>query len=355
MKSPSGLARLTTRAGSVVDGAVLHVMERMMARASAPPPSDAGALLAALAEQYGRAEHFSDPDSYFVPPPPARMRASHVEDLPGGGALVDLSWPSTHVPFLPDYRDEFAGHEENLVAHARWWRSPRPRAAIVLLHGWGGGAWFLESRAFPIEYFRRLGLDVILFQLPFHGLRTPRGARSGELFPSPHVVRTNEAFAQAISDLRALRTWLFDQDVPKLGVSGMSLGGYTTALFASIVPDLAFAVPMIPAACFADLMWRNGERTPARKRAMAAGVTLPLLQAVFRVHAPLERPPLVAPERRFIIAGQGDRITPPDQAERLWNHWGKPPIHWFPGGHLAQVGRGDAFRALGRWLRPLVA
>ena len=37
------------------------------------------------------------------------------------------------------------------------------------------------------------------------------------------------------------------QDVPALGLSGMSLGGYTTALYASLVKDVAFAAPMIPA------------------------------------------------------------------------------------------------------------
>ncbi len=326
-----------------------------MAREAREPPRDAGALLAALAEQYGRVEHFSHPDTFFVPPPPAQMRARHVADLAGGGAIVDLTWPSAHVPLVHDYREEFAGHAENLAAYARWWRSPRPRTTIVLLHGWGGGQWFLESRAFPIEYFRKLGLDVLLFQLPFHGLRAPRGTRSGQLFPSPHVVRTNEAFAQAISDLRALHTWLLDQDVPAIGLSGMSLGGYTTALYASLVPDVAFAAPMIPAVSISDLMWRHGDASAARKRAVAAGVTEALLAAVFRVHAPLERRPLLERRRRFIIAGRGDRITPPDQAERLWKHWEQPGIHWFPGGHLAQVGRGDAFRAMGRWLRGLLA
>jgi hypothetical protein len=111
---------------------------------------------------------------------------------------------------------------------------------------------------------------------------------------------------------------------------------------------------MIPAVSISDLMWRHGDASAARRRAVAAGVTEKLLEAVFRVHAPLERRPRLARERRFIIAGRADRITPPDQAERLWLHWERPPIHWFPGGHLAQVGRGDAFRAMGRWLRGLL-
>jgi pimeloyl-ACP methyl ester carboxylesterase len=53
----------------------------------------------------------------------------------------------------------------------------------------------------------------------------------------------------------------------------------------------------------------------------------------------------------MIVAGKGDRITPPDQAEKLWQHWNRCAIHWFPGGHLAQVGRGDAFRAVRKHLQ----
>jgi pimeloyl-ACP methyl ester carboxylesterase len=133
----------------------------------------------------------------------------------------------------------------------------------------------------------------------------------------------------------------------------MSLGGYTSALWASVDDQLAFAVPIIPAVDMADLMWRHGETSPARRRASRAGVTSDLLRDVFAVHAPLTRPPRLAPERLMIVAGHGDRITPPDQAERLWRHWGECEIHWFAGGHLAQVGRGEALRAVRRQLGSL--
>jgi pimeloyl-ACP methyl ester carboxylesterase len=350
------LAELTTRAGSLVDGAVLRVMNRLSA-AQHRRERPAGALrelLAELAELYGHDRHFLEPDRFFVPPPRAQVTATHRGDRPGGGAVVDLRWASAHVPLLSDFRGEWTSYAANQTAHARWFRAARPRPVAVLFHGWGGGNFAFEARAFPVEYFGRLGLDVILFTLPFHGLRTPAGTRSGQLFPSSHVVRSNEAFAQTVSDFRALREWLLDRDVPGLGVAGMSLGGYTTALLAALVPDLRFAIPMIPAVSMSELMWRHGEGSEARKRALAEGVSQLHLDEVFRVHAPLARPPLVAPERRFIIAARGDRITPPDQAERLWRHWERPPIHWFPGGHLAQVGRSDAFRAMGRWLRGLI-
>jgi dipeptidyl aminopeptidase/acylaminoacyl peptidase len=133
---------------------------------------------------------------------------------------------------------------------------------------------------------------------------------------------------------------------------GMSLGGYTTALWASVDARLGFAVAMIPAVSMASLMWRHGESSPQRRRAVAAGITEEVLADAFAVHAPTTRAAAIPRERLFVIAGRGDRITPPDQAERLATHWGVD-ITWFEGGHLAQLGRNDALRTTRRQLGAL--
>jgi predicted alpha/beta hydrolase family esterase len=99
----------------------------------------------------------------------------------------------------------------------------------------------------------------------------------------------------------------------------------------------------------ARLMWRHGEQSAMRKKAISAGITEDLLVDAFAVHAPTTRPVKLAPERLAIVAGHGDRITPPDQAEALAEHWGVG-ISWFEGGHLAQVGRNDALRTVRRQL-----
>jgi pimeloyl-ACP methyl ester carboxylesterase len=77
-------------------------------------------------------------------------------------------------------------------------------------------------------------------------------------------------------------------------------------------------------------------------------------QAIFdlRAHAPTTRPTRLPPARLAVIAGRGDRITPPDHAEELAQHWGVE-VTWFPGGHLAQLGRGEALRAVRRRLGAL--
>jgi dienelactone hydrolase len=343
-----------TRASAAIDRGVVRVLERRMAATAptAPDLRDARPRLVELASIYG--DGTLGLPSRFFPEPEAALVSSTDVGSSYGARVHELTFPSTYRPFLPAYRPEHHRWIENHSARVRLYRVARdvgpPRPVMVCLHGWGGGAWWLEERAFAAGYWLARGFDVALFQLPFHGARAPggvgKGARSGALFPSANLVRTNEGFGQAIHDLRALSAWLRAQGAPAVGAIGMSLGGYTTALWATIDPQLAFAVAMIPAVSMSDLMWRHGEDSAARRRAAQAGVSEELIASVFAVHAPTTRRVLLPRERRMIVAGLGDAITPADQARKLHTHWRECPIHWFPGGHLAQIGRGDAMRAV---------
>jgi pimeloyl-ACP methyl ester carboxylesterase len=352
-----------TRASAAIDRGVVRFMERRIvasgAQAGRPAEvSDARVRLISLAAQYGDGT-LGTPSRFFPAPDEPAMRVTPVGDGPLGTQVVDLAWPSDYEPFLPAARELHLRATANLTAHARWWTSGRGRPTIVLLHGWGGGHHWVTERAFATSYWLRHGYDVAAFVLPFHGERAPgTGAlRSGALFPSPNPLRTNEAFGQAIHDLRGLTRFLRGRGASAIGALGMSLGGYTTALWASVAgPDdvggLDFAVAMIPAVSFGRLMWRHGEHSPAHARAVKAGITEDLLVEAFAVHAPTTRPPRIARDRRFVIAGRGDRITPPEHAEALARHW-DVPVRWFDGGHLAQLGRGDAIRDVRRELGQL--
>ncbi len=329
-------------------------------------PGDARARLVELAEAYGTGT-LGLPSAFFPVPDAPVVTLTPVGDGPLGTQVIDLAYASDYEPFLPAARELHDRVPENHTAHARWWRSgsqgPSERPTIVLLHGWGGGNYWVTARTFLVPYWLRHGYDVVAFTLPFHGDRAPAtrqlGPRSGALFPSPNPMRTNEGFGQAIHDLRALALFLRSRGASAVGVMGMSLGGYTTALWASVAGEheaaiggVDFAVAMIPAVSMARLMWSHGETSPVRQRAAKAGITEELLADAFAVHAPLTRPVRLPSTRLAVIAGRGDRITPPEQAEALARHWGVE-VSWFDGGHLAQVGRGDAMRNVRRQLGSL--
>lgn len=296
----------------------------------------------------------------FFPAPerlePADLRLVELGQGVAQSWVCDLSFSSTYLPFWSGAREAYLSYRENLTAHARWWRpartTPLPggkRTAIALVHGWRAGAHWVSERVFEVAYWLRHGFDVIAFQLPLHGARTPEGVASGALFLTRNLARTNEAFGHAIYDLRALAGAMRAQHgIEVLGALGMSLGGYTTALWSTLPGELDFAVAMIPAVSMPELMLRgrDGERSRERKD----GVDEALLAEAFRVHSPLARPVALPPERLFVIAGDGDQITPAAQAQALIDHW-RCASHWFPGGHLAQVGRKPAMREARRHLQ----
>ena len=351
------MERRITAAARLAPGPQVPVHADGVGRPAALDPDDARRQLVELARVYSDGT-LGLPSRFFPAPDEPVVRLTPAGGGPLGTVVVDLSYPSEYEPFLPAARAMHLRLTVNLTSHVRWWTSGRGRPVLVVLHGWGGGNHWVTERTFTVEYWLRHGWDVAAFVLPFHGDRAPgtHRLRSGALFPSINLVRTNEGFGQAIYDLRALARFLRGRGAPAVGALGMSLGGYTTALWASVAgPDdvggIDFAVAMIPAVSMARLMWRHGEASPERVRAVKAGISEDLLAEAFAVHTPTTRPARPARDRLFVIAGRGDQITPPDQAQALAAHWGVD-VRWFDGGHLAQLGRGevlrDVRRALGR-------
>ena len=351
------LPRAVTRVESLLlsAGARLDrfVLERYLRRTAFAAPPDGDALRARLAralEFYRDRRFIDEPNRFFARPSPLRTETRRLGSR-RDGEVVELTYSSEFVPVFPEARTDPV--RSNPQGIARWWRHRRPgHPAMLCIHGYAGGHLWLERLAFDASRFYRAGIDVVIYVLPYHGPRTPAGARrSGEPFFDMDLVRTNEAFAQAIYELRALVRYLRDAGTGPVGAFGMSLGGYTTALLATVEPELAFAVPMIPLASLPDMMWAQGENDPRMARAIEHGWSLAGLRDFFAVHDPLSRPPLVPADRRLVIAALGDRICPPSHADVLWRHWGRPRIHWYPGGHLAQFRRGVALSEVRTLLR----
>lgn len=352
MRSFTRLEGLLVGAGARLDR---FVLDRFVRRSAFAVPRDGAMLRERLARArtfYADPSSASGPAGFFVPPAPLCARLRRRSTLPDG-ELLDLVYTSDFAPVFPEAREDTTGTAAGQPGVARWWRHRRPgHPAMLCVHGFAGGNFLLERLAFEARRFYRAGVDVLLYVLPYHGARARRGARhSGDGFFDIDLVRTNEAFAQAVYELRALLRYLHEAGTGPVGAFGMSLGGYTTALLASVEPELAFAVPMIPLSSLPDMMWAEGEGDPRLAGAIEHGWSLAVLRDFFGVHAPLERPPLVPHDRRLIIAALGDRICPPTHALALWEHWGRPRIHWYPGGHLAQFRRGTALREVRTLLR----
>lgn len=331
------------RAAMTVDRAV-GAMMRPGRGAGGIPHARRLELLAEIQREYGAPELIADPDVFFPPPAPIRPALARV-----GPGIEDASWESGFTPWLASTRERYLANRRNHTAHARLWFGDGAggRPAVVLIHGYGAGQWRIESRIWPLRALTRQGFDVAIALLPRHALRAAPDQGSPPPFPGSDPRLNNEGFRQAIHDLRGLIAWLRARGAPSVGVMGMSLGGYTTALLATIEP-LDFAVPVIPLGSMTQFSRDHGRIGTGAQ----ADEQFAALKAATRVVSPTARPSRVPPGRMRILAAEADRITPLHHAELLAAHF-RAPLTRCRGGHILQVGLGDGFREVWRMLADL--
>ena len=340
-------------AAKAIDRAVVSAVHLREARAQAARHGLSAekrlGVLESAAEAYAPALE-GDPAAFFTPPeaaPVTEVRVSALRSRPSDrhAGTFDLSWPSDEPAWLPAMRDPLRARRENLTARARLLSGGEGRPAVVCIHGYLGGHYAIESRKFPVDWFFSHGLDVALPVLPHHAVRGARGGGPPP-FPSADPALTNEGFRQVIRDLRVLIMHLRARGAPWVGVVGTSLGGYTTALLATLERDLAFAVPVVPLASVADFARDHGE--------LGEGDGSDELFAAFEranaVVSPYSRPSRVPSENVFVIGAEADAITGVAHAERIARHLGAE-LEVASGGHLLQLWRGPLVRRLA----PIVA
>lgn len=271
---------------------------------------------------------------HVAPPAPERV---YVQQARMYGMTYDrVSYPSAFVadPELPG-AERWGRHAGNSQSIGWALRHPGPpRPWLMCVHGYRMGEPWLDFLLFsPRWLHEQLGLNVFIPVLPLHGPRRI-GLRSGDQFLDGDPLDLLYAETQALWDLRRALAWIRSQeDSPRIGVLGYSLGGYNTALLAQYERNLDFAIAGIPPTDFASAIFRHVP--PAHREYLAAhGLDLERYRTLLKTVSPLARPPLLDRDRLYIFAGVADRIVLPQQSMDLGRHW-QVPIQWYQGSHLS--------------------
>jgi hypothetical protein len=274
------------------------------------------------------------PPTYHRPPAPLVEPAVRARRA-WGHDFQHLVFASGYEPHAGEPgRERWLARVANRTAHA--WVLEHPGAArpwLVCVPGYRMGHPHVDFAGFPVRWVHRhLGLNVAIPVLPLHGPRAD-GARSGDGFLTGDYVDTVHLQAQAVWDVRRLLGWVRARG-PAAGLYGISLGGCTTALVASLEDDLACAIAGIPATCFLGVT-RWNIPPPVLRVAEQLGVAWSEVARLLRVVSPLALAPRVGRDRRFIYAASADRLVPPDGVQALWEHWERPRLEWYEGSHLS--------------------
>lgn len=299
-----------------------------------------------------------DPALFFKRPAQSvtvrRYKAGRLAYHPKDGRVELLSFKSQFQAVNPALRESYARHQRNRIAWAEHWsHADEPRPTICVIHGFVADPYWVNSRFLALPWFYKQGYNVLLYTLPFHGRRQDMlSPFSGHGYFSHGFAHLNETIAHAVHDFRLFMDFLEGSGVSKIGVTGISLGGYTSALLAAVEDRLAFAVPNVPLASILDLVlqWTPvGQVLKAGLR--LAGSDIREVRHATAVSCPLTYPPKIPRENLMIIGGAGDRFAPPKHVRLLWDHWDRPRLHWFPGNHLIHLDQGIYLKEMASFLR----
>ena len=285
----------------------------------------------AAVDFYGEKGWLEEPEGFFAAPPPlSDISIRPVTSL--GRTYERFSFDSEYEPSVGEPgRERWLSYTSNSREYGLLLRHRQPRPWLVCVHGAEMGRAALDLALFRAWHLHRdLGLNVVLPVLPTHGPRA-RGVPKGAAFPSEDVLDNVHGVAQAVWDIRRLLSWIRSQDTDAtIGLNGISLGGYLTAMVAALDDGLTCAILGVPIANLLELVARHaGLSDYDDLRQMLA-----LAKPIGAMTSPLALSPCVPLDGRFIYAGIADRLVHPrDEAARLWEHWGRPEICWYPGGH----------------------
>lgn len=275
---------------------------------------------------------------------------------PEDGSCHTLSFESPFRPVNQDLANRFEMHTRNREARAQYWEHDGdPKPTICVVHGFMADAYWANSRFLGLRWLYEHGYNILLFTLPFHGHRQSNWSPfSGAGYFSGGLSQLNEAVANSIYDLRLFIDYLESTGVEQVGVTGISLGGYTAAALAAVEERLAFCIPNVPVVSIIDLLFQWAPANWVSRSLMSAsGIDIQEARHRLAIHSPLSHPPKIDKDRLMIIAGAGDRMAPPKHARLLWEHWDRCEIHWFPGSHMIHLDRGRYLQDMHRFMQEI--
>jgi cephalosporin-C deacetylase-like acetyl esterase len=308
---------------------------------------------------YRNPKFISEPQSFFQPPKKSQplIRPADPMNLPIHDAIFeDVIFPSEMEPLNPAYHamDIFPMPQEySLARHIRHKTGDRP--TLIVVHGYVLDGYDFNARLFEVAKFFRLGFNILMYTMPYHGPRKkPNAAFSGDGFMFFDAARIAENVRWSIHDLTRYVDFLSAQSKQPIGMMGFSLGGFHTALMASLDKRLAFAIPVVPVITLFDVIldWQPSAGV-IKTFINFLGMSRESINETLAVVSPLSRPPAIPKERMLIVAGTADRMAHPNHAHSLWHHWKHPNIYWFPGNHLVHFEKTRYMREVVAFLRGL--
>jgi len=259
------------------------------------------------------------------------------------GAPKDLRIEGRSFSFSSPVRSAW---ERNNTVHGRFFPASgtwQTAATVVLLHGWNHELGYETLFPWLARRLNAAGLNAATFELPYHRHRKPREPGAIRNFIADDLRHVAMAAHQALADARALIAWLSVQGSGRVGVWGISLGGWLAGLLACVEERLGFAVLMTPVARMDRVIAELEFCEPIRRSLGGARVRMEPLNL-------MSHRPKVRPQDILVVASEHDLFAPVETVEELVGCWGAPTLWRLPHGHISIILSASVMQRTVQWI-----
>src|SRR4051812_33265506 len=262
-------------------------------------------------------------ERFRLPPADFDWNAEQISTISNNFEIWNLTFPSPVK--TPD--------EANNTVHCEYFRCRQDgqRPAVIVLHILGGD--FPLSRLF-CNTLAQHGVHALFVKMPYYGPRRNPASRRRMVSPDPE--ETVAGMTQAVLDIRYATAWLSGRpevDSSRLGIFGISLGGITAALAATAEPRIKNVCLLLAGGAIGQAGWDSAEARPLREQWLAKGGTREQFVEILSVVDPVTYATANHGKRILMLNATDDEVIPRACTDALWTAFGKPPIHWYSGGH----------------------
>lgn len=248
---------------------------------------------------------------------------------------------SVRLPFLDIWDGTFESpvqspYPENNTVYVRHYKlknKPGGGPTVVMINGWNVDAYTYFD--WWCWRFAAWGMSSILFDIPYHIRRVPKGSHSGQLLLNENTMWTILSLKQTFLDAQAVVNWLKANGAAEIGTFGVSFGALMAGIYACNASNSDFAIMGMPPMDAVDVLKRVhfGETLmDMESRGVKTMISDEDIPKIFNM---ANMKPNVPTKNIFIGMGVYDRLVPPDTIRDVSRSWGGLPwLMEYPTGHI---------------------
>jgi len=248
---------------------------------------------------------------------------------------IEKNYEIGKIKFLSEVENGYSNKET--VFHYRKNLGTDNNVNIIFVHGWRADNLDRLGKVF-LDSFVERSYNIYNYVLPFHMERSPdTSLYSGEYFVSADVSRTLKSEQQAVSDIRALISYIKTEKKGKVIIIGLSLGGITTNLLSEVEENIDVLISLFYANDLSFTIYETEAGKYIKKDFLKNNFDYSLLKKSWEVINPCLRKPLIDLNKILLVSGKYDKYVINKDTDTLWKNWGKPKRYMYSCGHSGIV------------------